>query len=119
MRIERFTVPIFGWSVTFADASSNFDISKLEKYFNIIQLSKEDVEDIKNNKDNEGGGVHFYNSNIMESLIIIYKCNTELKRKNVIAHEKRHLEDRILKHLSIKDIETAAFISGYLAEKIY
>lgn len=119
MRCVRFKVPIYNWGVSFIDASSDFNFGKLKRYFNIIHLSKDDIEDIEKNKDNEGGGVHFYNSNIMESLIIIYRCNSESRRRNVIAHEKRHLEDRILKHLNIKDMETAAYISGYLAEKIY
>lgn len=37
----------------------------------------------------------------------------------VVNHEKRHIEDRILQHCGIDDIEAAAYLAGYLSKFIY
>ena len=48
-------------------------------------------------------------------MIIFGKELNILRIVSAYAHEKRHIEDRILDICNIKDEETAGYIAGYLA----
>lgn len=43
----------------------------------------------------------------------------ESQREEVYAHEKRHIEDRIMKWASVDDIESAGLLAGFLGTKFY
>jgi hypothetical protein len=52
-------------------------------------------------------------------LVAVFPCDDEVKRRNIVAHESRHVVDRILEWINVDDIEAAAYLQGYLAEFIY
>lgn len=65
------------------------------------------------------GGSTFRNLDMKQFLVIIHPCKNEQTRRMVVNHEKRHIEDRILQHCAIDDIEAAAYLAGYLSKFIY
>jgi len=119
MKKLKFTIPIYDWDVVFVEniGQGEFPILKneLKKYkVHDIDYIQESIED--GDKD---FGTHLFNTYKRHSVIILLNNVSKKSRRNVLAHEKRHLEDRILNHLSIDDIEAAAYLSGYIAEKLY
>ena len=121
MKIKRFKIPIYEYNVIYVELSGSpkeADRTKilLEDINCDIEDIEETVQEIKDGSVN--GGLHLPNLLKLTSLIIIYKHNNEIKKKATIAHEKRHLEDSILKHYSVNDKESAGLLSGWLARKI-
>ena len=82
----------------------------IESAMNLIETIKE---------EGKNGGSTFRNFGLKEFLIIIYEAENEANLKNVKAHELRHLTDRMLEWANIDDSEAAAFLQGYLFEKLY
>ena len=80
------------------------------------ELIRETGDDIKIGAKN--GGHHSYNVESRKSVITLYESSSKRNRINIIFHEKRHIEDRICKHCGIDDMEAAAFLAGYIAEKL-
>ena len=65
------------------------------------------------------GGSTYRNMDLAKILVIIYPCKNIEQRREVVNHEKRHIEDRLLKYLGIDDIEASAYLAGYLSRFIY
>lgn len=75
---------------------------------------KEEIfTDIKN--ENHDGGTTYRSFPTQEFLVIFFKFSSEEAKVNVYAHEKRHIEDRLMQYLEINDIETAGYLAGFLA----
>ena len=55
----------------------------------------------------------------MKQMILLYPQTSKASRINCLGHEKRHLEDRILKHCHIDDLETAGYLAGFLTKKLF
>ena len=79
----------------------------------------EEIQDcVEHYEDNWDGGWTMLNNYIKSVFILFTGFSSIGKRANVVAHEKRHLEDRILKHGRIEDDEAAAYLAGYLEEEL-
>ena len=123
MTIKRFKVPLYEYKVIVVMLPAKTDeeyvniLNKLLKYLGASEEHiDETVQDFKNGDTN--GGVHFYNFKKTTSAIIVYHCTSHNKLIEVIAHESRHLVDRIMEWGSIKDHEAAAYLSGFIAVKM-
>ncbi len=120
MKYLRFNIALYDWDIYYIEAERKKDadavISKLHK----IRTGKETIKEIRKNIENndKDGAQHLYNLTSRKSVILLYKSTNKKDRINIIFHEKRHVEDRICKHLGIDDVESAAFIAGYIAEKL-
>lgn len=125
MKIERFTIPIYEYDVIYIELHSDDTIDEQIKLVTdeLIALktdqkyTDEVIQDIKDERKN--GGNHFYNLSRKISLILIDPHDDPERLRCTIAHEKRHLEDRMLEHYIINDIESAGLLSGYLARFIH
>lgn len=124
MRTVRFTIPIYDYDVVYTalepDDSVEDRVAFVTKELTDIKTGQqyidETIKEIK--EESKNGGNHFYNLSNLVSFILIYPHDELGRMKATIAHEKRHLEDRILKHYRVKDIESAGLLSGYLARFI-
>lgn len=123
MIVKKFKVPLYEYKVVVVmlpDKHYAGDANYLYKLLKHLGASEEyideTVEDYENGDTN--GGVHFYNFKKTTSAIIIYHCTSQKKLIEVVAHESRHLVDRILEWGSIKDHEAAAYLSGFIAVKM-
>lgn len=67
--------------------------------------------------DKFNGASTFWHSGNHTGIIVFYRMESDERKLVCYAHEKRHLEDHILEYLGIHDIETAGYISGWMAPK--
>lgn len=121
MKIKKIKLPIFDFDITFIEVENKSDDLKIIAPLSAINYPKEMIEEVCDNikRDVYDGGDTIRNMEMMRIVVIVYRCKSESTRRNVINHELRHVVDRICEHLSINDIETPAYITGYLSEKIY
>jgi len=121
MIIKRFKIPLYNYNILFIEIEHEKDSESLLRWLKIASISKEDTEDIINNvsKGVHDGGMAFTNIRKRQGTIFLYKQTSVKEKTNTLSHEKRHLEDRILEEYSIQDIESAAMLSGFLAEKLF
>ncbi len=75
-------------------------------------------EKVKLNKWLHNGGWTLHNYSRRQFAIIMTRCTDEKTRINVLSHEKRHVEDYILDMCGIDDMEAAAYLAGYLSERL-
>ena len=121
MKVTKLKIPMYDFDLTFIEIESPKDEHDASKYLNEIKMPKEDANNIKR-QIREGatnGGDTWRNFPLKKILMIAFKCESERKRRNIINHEKRHVVDRIMEWASIHDIETSAFLDGYISEFIY
>lgn len=120
MKKEQFIVPIYDTKVTLIQIEPGDEWKTIKKSLP-KDLSDEVLEDMKdcveNFNDNWDGGWTMTNQTRHSALILFTGFSSVAKRANVIAHEKRHLEDRILSYTHVEDAEAAAYLAGYLEEK--
>ena len=51
--------------------------------------------------------------------VVFYPFSNEEEKAEVFAHEKRHIEDRVMEWASVDDIESAGLIAGFLGRMSY
>lgn len=121
MKRIRFNIPIYGFSVTFIEVENKSDKDYVVREMKNVKITSDDIEEVKENIEREctNGGICFRNGDLNKFLVIIYPCKNEEKRREVINHEKRHIEDRILEWVGVQDIEAAAYLAGYISRYIY
>jgi hypothetical protein len=120
MKYLNIKIPIYDWNLYFIEVEDKADLVKVLAKFNIIKPTKELVDEVISNIDRGmfNGGMHYYNTDMRKTLIMLYKTTSKAKRINIIFHEQRHAVDRICAHLLIDDIEASAHLSGFIAEKL-
>jgi hypothetical protein len=119
MKYKKFKVDLFEWNVELIEIESPKDEKKVKRImskFDSEDFTGDVIENIR--KRVLDGGCHFYNEGWRKSLILLFEMSSQEQRNNVLCHEKRHLEDRIIMSLGIKDEETSAYLAGYLGKML-
>jgi hypothetical protein len=121
MKKLRFKIPIFDFAVTWIEVEDKNDADKVSKECKKLNIPSNSIHPVMDyiRRDCMDGGETYRNMELKEFLVIIYLCKDEKKRREVVNHEKRHIEDRILEYLGINDMETAAYLAGYISRFIY
>lgn len=121
MKKIKVKVPMYDYDVTWLEIESVQDKEKVFQEMKNLKCNKEDMDDVIDNIEKEcmDGGSTFRNMDMKKFLIIIHPCKNEEMRRCVVNHEKRHIEDRLLQHCNVDDIEAAAYLAGYLSKYIY
>lgn len=121
MKRNTFKVPIYNFDITVIQVESSADKEAVSKEFKKMRIPEDAYQDSLEaiEKGYMNGGETFRNMLIKRFLIIIYPCSSETVRREIMGHEKRHIEDRILEHLGIDDIEANAYLAGYLSQYMY
>lgn len=118
MITKRFKVPIFNHTVTVCyikKGDSERKIADMAKWMGLEKKENEEWLEFLDCGHHEGG--YTYSSDSSDRiLVILYQYDNYKELVNTMDHEKRHVVDRILEHCGIYDIETAAYISGFIAE---
>lgn len=116
-----FKTPYYDYNVTLIQVESEKDAdsvcSQLAKY----KMGKEYIDDARECiKDGyRNGGETNWNSRTKRIICLFYECLSDTDKANIYSHEKRHIEDRILQHCKVEDIEASAYLAGYLGERFY
>jgi len=118
---KEFKVPIYGFHIVIIEIEPKDDAEKIKPIFKRFHFVQEDeAEIIENIQMKRFNGGHLYTSASTKTFIaFIYPSSSISKRRNTIDHEKRHIEDRILKICQVNDIEAAGYLAGFLSEKMY
>lgn len=121
MKKTKFNVPIYGYDVTVIEIEGKRDKAKVRKEMEEVKCTQEHIDSVADgiDKGNYNGGHTFRNLDIMSFLVIIYPCKDEATRREIINHEKRHVEDRLLQHCGVEDVESSAYLAGYLSRFMY
>jgi hypothetical protein len=121
MKQVDFEIPLYDFGVTFVEIEGAADADKIDGVFNDMKIEKDVIEQTRQDIANgcKNGGDTYRAFSMKKFLVVIYPCESIEKRRNIVAHESRHVADRILEWASITDIEAAAFLQGYIAQYIY
>lgn len=119
MKKKEIYVPIFEFMITYIEIE-NYTDSEMNKVSDTLKTCRIDDENISDVKEKikahyNGGASTFSHKNYCELTVLIYPHNTKERKLSTIMHEKRHCEDFILERLGIEDVETAAYLAGWLA----
>lgn len=114
-------VPIYDFDIHVINIDDEGDSFRLRSIMNDFGCDDESIDDecTKVLKGRIDGGCLFRKLDERAFLLILSKFSSDATRINIIGHEKRHIEDRILEYCSVEDIEAAAYLAGYLSEKLY
>ena len=121
MKVKKVKIPIFNHKLNVFEVTSKRDADKLLKELKPFKMLDEDDEkEVKENIENEADGAcTYYRKSDCTLIVVIYLQTNEARRREVLAHEKRHVEDNILNTLGIDDKESAAYLAGYLAKEVF
>ena len=119
MIYKKFKLDYYEWDIYFLEVEDKSDLGRVKKVFKKLDIEEgNDIcKEIKN--DNQDGGWHFADNNKRWSMIFLYRQPGKKERFRNISHEKRHMEDNILRWFNITDKESAAILSQNIAKLIY
>lgn len=121
MQTLEFTVPLYEINVTLVQIESFDDCAEVNRLCNDFGMEADMTQAVIDHivKNHKNGGDTFRNFEKGKMLVLFYEMENEKVRANRYAHEKRHIEDRILQWCGVDDIEASAYIAGFLGEKMY
>ena len=121
MKHSKINVDMYGYKVDVLEVEGDDDYEYLARFFRRFKLKDPFVDEvIEAVKDGDSdGGYTFACFGIKRVFVVLLKMSSDTRRREVIMHEKRHVEDDILQHCSVKDDEAAAYLAGFLAKYMY
>lgn len=121
MKKKTFTIPIYDFEVTFIEVESKNDKEQVVELMTLFDCNIDDIRELERYVDNEymNGGDTFRDMRKKRFLVVLSPCESEEKRREIINHEKRHVEDRLLEWVGVHDIEASAYLAGYLSKFMY
>ena len=119
MKTLKFKIPLYKVTVDLIQIEDKNDVEPVKAYFNENRI--EPIEEVLDNiaKDACDGGETYRLLSKRQMTVLFYQFSSDIEKANIYAHEKRHMEDRILEYFDVNDIESAAILAGYLGEKFY
>lgn len=124
MKKAEFKIPIYDFDVTIIEIESKEDKSEVNTILsNLIpnKANKESIDEVLGyiEDGSMNGGDTFRNMLYRKFVVVLYPCKDTETRREVINHEKRHIEDRVLEYCGISDIEASAYLAGYISKFMY
>lgn len=121
MKLTKIRVPIYDFKIVVVEIESKEDKNRVIEIMIKFGCSSEHIEDESNGIEQEcmNGGNTYRQLGSRKILVTIYPCKNEATRREILNHEKRHIEDRILEYCGVDDIEASAYLAGYLSRYMY
>ena len=121
MKKLDFQIPLYKVDVTLVQVESKKDESTVTELLKSIDAEDEDIECTANyiKRGVVNGGDTYRNFERKCIIVVFYLMEDNMSRAEVYSHEKRHIEDRILKFYGVDDIESAGLLAGFLGERFY
>lgn len=116
-----FEIPLYKVDVTLIQVTSKEDEGEVSKELHDMEAQAEDVESVLESITTgcKNGGYTFRNLDKKKFLVIFCLMDSKRIQAEVYAHEKRHIEDRVMKAYNVDDIESAGLLAGFLGEEFY
>jgi predicted CopG family antitoxin len=115
----KIKIDVYGWEVAIYLFESPEDVDvykKLTKHKKGQQKETDDMlEEVAKGHTNGGLTVSYSNRTTQ---VLIHPEQDIYELLNVVLHEKRHVEDFIIEHLNLSGGECAAYLSGFIGEKL-
>jgi len=122
MKIFKHEIAIYGFELTiilFNETKvSSPHIHEYAEFMATVS-SKEEVTNELIGKAMDGahnGGDTLYNNLSNKFVVVFYPHTSYNQLLNSIGHEKRHVEDHIIRDCDIDGMEAAGYLSGYLTQ---
>lgn len=117
----KFDIPIYNIRVDLIQVENKEDSSGVVRFMQTIKCTQESIDEVTEYIKREcvNGGVTYRNFDLRKMLIIFCPMENEETRAEVYSHEKRHIEDRVMQHESVDDIESAGLLAGFLGRQFY
>lgn len=121
MKHKKINVDMYGFRVDVIECESEKDYDLLCKFFKGTKLKDPIVDEILDavREGDTDGGWTLACLGAKREIIVLLPMSCEERRRIVLNHEKRHVEDDILRHCGVDDEEAAAYIAGFLSKFIY
>lgn len=120
MIVKKINVPLYGFRVDFIECKDEKDSDAIEVFFKKMKLDDPIAEEIVGalRQGDVDGGWTLACLGIKRIIVVLLPMRSEERRCEVVNHEKRHVEDDILRHCGIEDAEAAAYLAGFLGKHI-
>lgn len=121
MKKIEFNIPIYDFNVIILEVESKEDKAEVNTILLNFIPDKESIDEVLGYIENGdmNGGDTFRNMLYRKFIVVLYPFKDIETRREVINHEKRHIEDRILEYCNINDIEASAYLAGYISKYMY
>lgn len=121
MKTLKFNIPLYGIHVDLVQVETKDDKDGVIRFMRAIKCRQEFINEIGDaiERGCYNGGDTFRDMNLRKILVIFYRMEDEETRAQIYAHEKRHIEDRVMQWASVDDIESAGLLAGYLGRMFY
>ena len=121
MKKMYFKIPIYGVKVTLVQAVDKSEADDVERILKSNHVSGEFIDDIVAavRRGACNGGDTFRNFRYKSVFVFFYPFQSDDDMAETYAHEKRHIEDRVLEHFGVDDIESAGLLAGFLGRQFY
>lgn len=121
MKKTEFKIPIYDFDVTVLEVESKKDKAKVNTILSNLIPNRESIDEVLGyiEDGSMNGGDTFRNLLYRKFVVVLYPFKDIETRREVINHEKRHIEDRILEYCRISDIEASAYLAGYISKFMY
>lgn len=116
MKKMRFELPYYRVWLTLIQVEGKEDAGAVGRYLKSVGADKENIDEITDaiSRGACNGGEAFRDLRNRRMLVIFYTFENEEVKVETYAHEKRHVEDRVLQYFGVDDIESAGLLAGYL-----
>lgn len=117
----KFDIPIYNIRIDLIQVENKEDANSVVRFMRTIKCHQGFIDEVTENikKGYVDGGETFRNFDLRKMLIIFYPMENQETMVEVYSHEKRHIEDRVMQHESVDDIESAGLIAGFLGRQFY
>lgn len=121
MKTLKFNIPLYGVHVDLVQVETKDDKDGVIKLMRAIKCQQEFINEITDyiERGCYNGGNTYRNLDLKDILVIFCPMSDEETRAEVYAHEKRHIEDRVMQFTSVDDIESAGLLAGYLGRMFF
>ena len=117
----KFRIPMYDFTVTLVEVEGKEDKEAVLSIMRGLKCPQEYLDSSADyiERGCYNGGDTFYNFDLKAVCVVFYGFRSERSRQNVYSHEKRHIEDRIMQHNNVDDVESAGMLAGFLGERFY
>lgn len=114
-------VPIYEWKCRVLVAENHDEVDLVVKELKSLGVDKESIDDVKETFGLGGlnGGMFLSSKKGKSAAIVVLPSSSISESVNTLAHECRHFVDEILRISGIEDMESSAYISGYVYENAF
>lgn len=121
MKTLKFDIPLYNIHVDLVQVETKDDKDGVIKFMRAIKCEQEFINEFADyiERGYYNGGSTYRDMDLRKILVIFFPTSDDETRAELYAHEKRHIEDRVMQHASVNDIESAGLLAGYLGRMFY